>query len=94
VARVVGVGVFALGVGSLDLGIDPSPDGSHDNTTSVVLMISGALLAGGGAAYDIATAPRAVRAYNDSHAAAAIMPTALRDARGDAAPGLALVGRF
>jgi hypothetical protein len=93
-ARVVGAGVFAIGVGGLDFGIDAPSNTTNDNTTAAILMISGALLAGGGAAYDIVTAPRAVREHNARSAAAALGPTLLRDARGDAAPGLALVGSF
>jgi hypothetical protein len=60
-----------------------------------VLFVGGGLLFLGGGIYDIATAPRAVSDWNRAHARdVTLVPTAMRDTRGDAVPGLALVGRF
>jgi hypothetical protein len=98
-ARLVGTGVFAIGVSQLDIDLglcfqeECPPRPPPDNTAAYTFMIAGAVLVGGGAIYDIATAPSAADDYNASHAMA-VTPTVLRDAHGDATPGLALVGRF
>ena len=49
----------------------------------------------GGTIYDLVTTPRAVEDYNRAHGVeVTIAPTVVRDAHGDTAPALALVGRF
>jgi hypothetical protein len=59
------------------------------------LAIAGVLVFAGGAIYDLATAGTAADDYNRAHERTmTVMPTALRGARGETAPGPALVGHF
>jgi hypothetical protein len=99
-ARLLGVGVFALGLSQYQFDFDfcfqevcPPQQPPPDNTAAGVFMIAGAVIFGGGAIYDIVTAPAAADDYNARHALS-VTPTVLRDARGDATPGFALVGTF
>ena len=99
-ARVLGLGVFALGVSQFKLDLnfcfDESgcpPDPPHDNTGAGILMIAGAVLVGGGVIADIATARDAARDHNrERHLS--LEPTALRGPMGETAPGFALSGTF
>jgi hypothetical protein len=76
-------------------GIDTGTCNNNGDNIGSALLIGGALLFVGGGIYDIAVAPGEVTDWNRAHARSlSIAPTALRDARGDTAPGLALVGSF
>ena len=87
------LGAVGFGVALQECGADP--EGSCDPTAGGVIFLGGAALFIAGGVYDIVTAPRAARAWNASHAQELlVVPTALHDARGGAAPGLTVAGTF
>jgi hypothetical protein len=73
----------------------PDFGGCDNSNAGALLLVGGGLLFLGGGIYDIATAPRTVDDWNRAHRHdVTLVPTAMRDTRGDTVPGLALVGRF
>ncbi|MBP9207766.1 MAG: hypothetical protein KBG28_27630 [Kofleriaceae bacterium] len=99
--RLAGGGVATLGIiGFVGCAFSSGHgDGGSDCTVPGLLMLSGAGMFVGGAAHDIATAPREARRYNARHAAARRYTSvqavpALVSAGGARAPGLGLAGTF